>query len=587
MAVDDPGRQLNAYSYVTLCLFLVALIPVIHPVTLRLGRRIKLRFNLATAPPLAVLILLICRAIDFDIVGKGCLGSQGVEPYAIMILFYSLAYICISIDVTGFLQFCALWASRRAGQRGLLAFFLFFLLTSVMSALTSNDVVILTGTAFLSYFTRVAGIDPTAFLLSEFTTANIASMALYIGNPTNVVVSQAYNMNFVQYSAWMLLPTVVCLLLAFIVLRVLFNNPKYLPRVIYPPDADPRRALIDPTGAVFGILCLVCCLGTLIGTSFVRSVSVWMVTLPFAVIMLARDIAYDLQLQKHYPWSPRRKSEPQLDVVHPDEALTSGSAIAMDILPDIGTSGINYRLHTEKQSRNSSVVADHVSVNGQSVLTLESGATQSHRESAPPKSWQQQHSDVPKTEGKRWPSRLLAKFNWCKSKLPTVVAVIGRMPWAVLPFSLSMFVLVEALSDTGWIGTFAIALSVFTKNYITAVYGSVAVSILVCQFLNNIPMTILFTRMIQHPNFTSRVQSDAVMQGMILGLIVGSNIGACLTIIGSLAGIMFDHILKTKGIHVLGYVRFLKWNIMILPILAVGTASVIVGELYVVFIRGL
>jgi hypothetical protein len=51
-----------------------------------------------------------------------------------------------------------------------------------MSALTSNDVVILTGTVFLSYFTRVSDIHPTAFLMSEFTTANIGwfNVALYI-----------------------------------------------------------------------------------------------------------------------------------------------------------------------------------------------------------------------------------------------------------------------------------------------------------------------------------------------------------------------------------------------------------------------
>jgi Na+/H+ antiporter NhaD/arsenite permease-like protein len=75
--------------------------------------------------------------------------------------------------MTGVFQFCAFWVSRKAGSRGMLAFTLFFLLTSFMSGLTSNDVVILTGTVFLSYFTKVSDIRPTAFLMSEFTTANI------------------------------------------------------------------------------------------------------------------------------------------------------------------------------------------------------------------------------------------------------------------------------------------------------------------------------------------------------------------------------------------------------------------------------
>lgn len=58
----------------------------------------------------------------------------------------------------------------------MLAFTLFFILTSLMSGLTSNDVVILTGTVFLSYFTKVSDIRPTAFLMSEFTTANIGKL---------------------------------------------------------------------------------------------------------------------------------------------------------------------------------------------------------------------------------------------------------------------------------------------------------------------------------------------------------------------------------------------------------------------------
>lgn len=51
-------------------------------------------------------------------------------------------------------------------------------------------------------------------------------------------------------------------------------------------------------------------------------------------------------------------------------------------------------------------------------------------------------------------------------------------------------------------------------------------------------MTILFTQIIQHANFTKHIDSEATMQGFLLGLIVGSNLGACLTLVGSLAGIM-------------------------------------------------
>lgn len=52
------------------------------------------------------------------------------------------------------------------------------------------------------------------YLLAEFAAANLWSMALFVGNPTNIIVAQAYKMSFVGYSKWMLLPTLGgCLLL--------------------------------------------------------------------------------------------------------------------------------------------------------------------------------------------------------------------------------------------------------------------------------------------------------------------------------------------------------------------------------------
>jgi hypothetical protein len=47
----------------------------------------------------------------------------------------------------------------------------------------------------------------------------------------------------------------------------------------------------------------------------------------------------------------------------------------------------------------------------------------------------------------------------------------------------------------------------------------------------------------------------------------------------------FDHILKTKGIYTLGYFKFLKWNLVILPILALGASAVVIGEIWFIYLR--
>ncbi|KAI8370265.1 hypothetical protein BD560DRAFT_396919, partial [Blakeslea trispora] len=498
--------------------------------------------------------------------------------------------------MTGVFQFCAFWVARKAGNRGILTFSLFFILTSLVSGLTSNDVVILTGTVFLSYYTRVSDINPTAFMMSEFTTANIASMALYIGNPTNVVVCEAFKINFITYSAWTLLPTVICILLAYVVLRIVFRSEKYIPRHVSPPDEDPKSVLIDPKGAIFGLILLACCLITLVATSFIN-IPVWMVTLPYACVMLLRDFFYDLGISFQHFLPMQSHSEPAnhnqlvMDDQPADIQLNTLSAHSVLHEPNLDkqTTDLNtFQLrHTRKEemafsppaSTSSTSIPISRSRSLPASVDVEKGTTKNEDMVTSAK-----YADDEKKAVHRWVKPFQQAYSWFGKRFPTIKAVILRMPWAVLPFSLGMFMLIEAMSEAGWVGIFAIAMAVFAKNYVTAVIGMTFVSILACQFLNNIPMTVLFVQIIQHPNFTQHINSDATRQGFLLGLIVGSNLGACLTYLGSLAGVMFEHILRTKGVHTLGYFQFLKWNLAILPIIALGACAVLIGEIWFIYL---
>lgn len=364
-----------------------------------------------------------------------------------------------------------------------------------------------------------------------------ASMAIYIGNPTNVVVSEAFNINFVTYSAWMLLPTFICLGIAYIALRVVFHNPKYVPRVIYPPDAEPKSVLIDPKGAVFGLVLLGTCLATLIGTSFVHGVSVWMVTLPFAIIMLIRDVWYDLYGSKHQDKELKRP-QPMTASQRADTGDQS-TVIELGVLSrqdqdeggdDPGTPIRNRNTTTTTPTTHPSPSPSPSPPDAASVVET---ATTDH-EATMKNSNDDDDGDV-KDMLKRTPR--WSRFFW--RHIPGVASVIARMPWTILPFALSMFVLVEGLSEVGWIAIFAKGLHVVTIHYAATVFGVMGISILACQLLNNLPMTILFTRILQHPNFNQGEQlPEVVVQAAVLGLVVGSNLGACLTLVGSLAGIM-------------------------------------------------
>ena len=72
-----------------------------------------------------------------------------IKPYNILILFFSLAYMSITLDITGVLQAAAFWVSNRGGSNGWKLFFYFYVMLTLLSVLIGNDPVILSGTAFL------------------------------------------------------------------------------------------------------------------------------------------------------------------------------------------------------------------------------------------------------------------------------------------------------------------------------------------------------------------------------------------------------------------------------------------------------
>ena len=123
---------------------------------------------------------------------------------------------------------------------------------------------------------------------------------------------------------------------------------------------------------------------------------------------------------------------------------------------------------------------------------------------------------------------------------PTFSATLGRLPYALLPFALSQFILVEALAYTGWIAVFSRWLAIVVGFSLPATIFVVGVvSILLCNCSGtNIGQTILLVKVLNHPNFAGRPGTPPkLMTGGMLALALGSNIGAVsLTFSASLAG---------------------------------------------------
>jgi arsenical pump membrane protein len=209
---------------------------------------ISMQFDFSTVPILAVCFLLVTTTISPSDAWDAIRGTSALKPYAIIILFFALAYCSISLDSTGLFDFLAVKAVNASNGSGWRLFFAFFFLSSVITIATSNDIVILTLTPIIAAVTQHAKIDPMPLLYAQFFAANIWSMSLFIGNPTNIIVAQAQSIGFLQYSQWMIVPTIASGLTCLGMLYLLFKDK--IPVHVDVPLMDPMQNFRDVPGAV-------------------------------------------------------------------------------------------------------------------------------------------------------------------------------------------------------------------------------------------------------------------------------------------------------------------------------------------------
>ncbi len=144
-----------------------------------------------------------------------------------------------------------------------------------------------------------------------------------------------------------------------------------------------------------------------------------------------------------------------------------------------------------------------------------------------------------------------------------LVASLRRLPWDLVPFVLSMFALVLALSRHGV--TARIAALFAGTDSASSVFAYGLSSLAAANLINNIPMSVLFSELLT---------VGGADLGGIYAAVIGSNIGAYLTPIGALAGILWSGMLRRQGVR-LSFSRFVLYGVVI----AVPTICAALGGL--------
>ncbi len=399
---------------------------------LKLGKVVLDTYWLITLA--GALLLILSKMTKLETIGAALVADTAINPLKILVLFISMTILSVYLDELGFFRFLANATLKKAGTSQKRLFFLLYLIVSVLTVFTSNDIIILSFTPFICYFAKHANISPFPYIAAEFVAANTWSMALIIGNPTNVYLATAAGSNFIEYVKVMILPTLASGAVALVCLYLLFHK-----KLSTPVQAEIQDITIqDKLSLWVGILHLGICT---------------------VLMAVGSYIGWEM-------W-----------------AVSFGAVISLCLF--------------------------------NAVISI---------------------------VRKRAPKEL--------------GACLKRAPWPLIPFILSMFVMIISLNGAGvtaLIGDF------LGSDHAVFKYG--VSSFVASNLINNIPMSVLFSSILES------FEGGNVMQA-VYATVVGSNLGACLTPIGALAGIMWGNILRQHNLK-FGYLDFLKIGLTVaIPALA-------------------
>lgn len=147
--------------------------------------------------------------------------------------------------------------------------------------------------------------------------------------------------------------------------------------------------------------------------------------------------------------------------------------------------------------------------------------------------------------------------------------VLREAPWQIVVFSLGMYLVVYGLRNQGLTGHIAALLDRFATGGVWgAAFGTGFLTALLSSVMNNMPTVLVGALSIDASN-----ASGVVKEAMIYANVIGSDLGPKITPIGSLATLLWLHVLTKKGMRITWGYYFKVGSVLTVPVLAVSLAA--------------
>ncbi|MEY2340772.1 arsenic transporter [Acidithiobacillus sp. IBUN Pt1247-S3] len=159
----------------------------------------------------------------------------------------------------------------------------------------------------------------------------------------------------------------------------------------------------------------------------------------------------------------------------------------------------------------------------------------------------------------------------------SVRKILREAPWKIVVFVLGMYLVVYGLRNAGLTDLVAEALQWLAgQGLITATLGTGFIAAVLSSVMNNMPAVLVGALSIHHTGLIHT--SPRIHEAMVYANVIGCDLGPKFTPIGSLATLLWLHVLDRKGVHI-GWGQYMKTGLLLTPPVLIITLLALSGWL--------